>query len=404
MKEIHLTIIAESPLAIGRKKPGGSISEAQDYISGTVIRGAIAKKIIQIGGEPQPEQNDDFHQLFISDEAAIFRNAYPAPNVLPATAVSSKTNPGFKDEKEQKHGVFDTLIDRFCAEAYGQPYDPSCPVDKGRVEPYSGYYDIDQNGKYQVNSVNKRLLTRSGINRRRATTEEEILYSIEVINEKDKKKDQQEFKPVVYQSSILLENEDLSKSLEQFINHYSSDFRLGGATSRGLGKVQLQANTVESNFDLASQIKNFNQALQKRWKLWQIFGEPKEDLITNKMYFTLNLQSNAILQENWMRTTVITEKMLQQVSDFKDESLKLHVAYSSYDYLSGWNTAWGLMKDIELITNKGGVYLFSTENIVSWLPKLQGLSIKGVGDRIIEGFGQIKICDPFHLVFREDAK
>jgi CRISPR-associated protein Csx10 len=38
----------------------------------------------------------------------------------------------------------------------------------------------------------------------------------------------------------------------------------------------------------------------------------------------------------------------------KDESLHLEAAYSSYEYLSGWNAAWGLMKDVELITKKGG--------------------------------------------------
>lgn len=42
MKEIQLTIKALSPLAVGRQKPGGSISEAQDYIPGSVIRGAIS--------------------------------------------------------------------------------------------------------------------------------------------------------------------------------------------------------------------------------------------------------------------------------------------------------------------------------------------------------------------------
>ncbi len=42
MEAIELTLTAESPLAIGRQKPGGSISEAQDFIPGSVIRGALA--------------------------------------------------------------------------------------------------------------------------------------------------------------------------------------------------------------------------------------------------------------------------------------------------------------------------------------------------------------------------
>lgn len=38
METIQLTLTAQSPLAIGRQKPGGSISEAQDYIPGSVSR------------------------------------------------------------------------------------------------------------------------------------------------------------------------------------------------------------------------------------------------------------------------------------------------------------------------------------------------------------------------------
>jgi CRISPR-associated protein Csx10 len=60
------------------------------------------------------------------------------------------------------------------------------------------------------------------------------------------------------------------------------------------------------------------------------------------------------------------------------------------------------MKDVELITNKGGVYLFSTTLPDIWIDKLGELEEKGVGDRTCEGFGQIQICNQFHLVFREN--
>jgi CRISPR-associated protein Csx10 len=54
MKQIKLTITAEAPLAIGQRKPGGSVSEAMDYIPGAAIRGAIAAKILdQASSEPE---------------------------------------------------------------------------------------------------------------------------------------------------------------------------------------------------------------------------------------------------------------------------------------------------------------------------------------------------------------
>ena len=121
MKRIELTITALSPLSIGRQKPGGSVSETESYIPGSVIRGAIATHILQQAGHKDTnlaENGGDFQSLFLGENPAIFQNAYPAiaqiskdetdvvteeVRVLPATAVSSKTESGFKPKG---NGVF----------------------------------------------------------------------------------------------------------------------------------------------------------------------------------------------------------------------------------------------------------------------------------------------------------
>jgi CRISPR-associated protein Csx10 len=424
MKRIKLEITALSPLAIADKKPG-SISEAKDHIPGSVIRGTIAAQILQQSGqlnENLARDGRDFKELFLGENPAIFQNAYPAVAkkigvvaeeimVLPATAVSSKNSPGFKSDG---NGVFDTLIDRYCAELYNFPYDPSCPKYRGRVEPYSGFYS-QANKKYRNHSVSTRFLTRVGINRRRATSQEEILYSIEVLNEsflKDPDAKVKNWNPVVYRSSIMVGNDGLAGAITNYINRNSQVFRLGGATSRGLGKVAIAANIEDATSDVATRINTFNDHLKERWKLWKIFGSPKPEVSIDRTYFTLDLQSPAILTENWQRTTVISPKMLCQFVGLEDEYckmnqeerdkfLKLEVAYSSYEYLSGWNSAWGLLKDMELMTNRGGVYLFSTDRQDVWFDKLKDLELKGAGDRTCEGFGQIQICNEFHLVFRD---
>ncbi|MBW4624011.1 MAG: CRISPR-associated RAMP protein Csx10 [Brasilonema octagenarum HA4186-MV1] len=413
MKRINLEIKALSPLAIGRQKPGGSVSEAQTYIPGSVIRGAVAAHILKQANTSISE-GDNFHELFLGENPAIFQNAYPATiegdkstrvqpevKVVPATALSSKTKSGFKSKpNDPKHnGVFDTLIDRFCADRYNHLYDPNCPTDGERVDAFKGFYS-QLKGKYYSHSITTRLLTRVGINRRRSTSEERVLYSIEVLNEsQDNRK-----KPVTYTGGILVVDE-LAESLERFINNHKEDLRLGGATSRGLGRVKITANPhVEIKSKVTNQIKQFNDKLHQRWLEWnQIFGNSLQDLLENRTYFTIDLQADAIFTENWRRTTVISREMLQQFTGVSDTSLQLHAAYSSYDYLSGWNSAWGLMKDVELITEKGSVYLFSTTEKDLWLQALEDLEVKGVGDRTCEGFGSVQICNPFHLVMREEA-
>jgi CRISPR-associated protein Csx10 len=419
MQRIELEIKALSALAIARQKAGGSIGEAVDYIPGTVIRGAVAAQILDLSNgraTDLSENGGDFQALFLSDNPAIFQNAYPAlvsdgelvskdtfeeNGVLPATALSSKNNPGFKSEEDEpeKNGVFDTLIDRFCAEGYGYPYDPNCPKDGGRVDPAGISFYCKFNKKYHSLSANKRLLTRVGINRRRATSEEEILYSLEVLNESQEKKQN----PVYYRGAILVK-QDLAESLRDFIQERHQNFRLGGSTSRGLGKVEITTKQpVSAKIAVEQKLTKFTNSIQDRWQKWGVFGVPLKELPGARTYFTLDLQSDAILTENWRRTTVISEKMLQQFTQVEDPSLKLEAAYSSYDYLSGWNAAWGLMKDVELITNKGSVYLFSTTQREIWDNVLGELEVRGVGDRTCEGFGQIQICNQFHNVFREEA-
>ncbi|KPQ40168.1 MAG: CRISPR-associated RAMP protein, Csx10 family [Phormidium sp. OSCR] len=410
MKQIQLTITAKSALAIGRKKPG-SVSEAADFIAGSVIRGAIAGHLLRAHpNNSQPQPGDDFSRLFVEDKAAIFQNAYPsltadsAVDLLPVTAVSAKAKPGFKPKG---YGVFDTLIDRFCAEACGQLYDPNCPQaaekGEGRVEPFSGFYNKTRQG-YQTLSVPKRLLTRVGINRRRATAEEQILYSLEVLDDY-----REDGEPVVYRGGILLEEDSLADALSQFINQNRQRFRLGGSASRGLGQVEIQATAVPWQSNLKPRLKQFNQLLQQRWQLWtslypgrsRSVREPRS--LPQRNYFTLNLQSDAILRQNWRRTTVITAEDLKQLTGVSDDSLTLHNAYSSFDTVSGWNSAWGFMKDVELTTTKGGLYLFGTNHLDAWSEALSQLEYKGIGDRTLEGFGQVKVCHEFHQVFRENA-
>jgi CRISPR-associated protein Csx10 len=410
MKEIQLTIKALSPLAIGRQKPGGSISEAQDYIPGSVIRGAVAGQMLRQSNADPDQPGGDFQTLFVDEGAAVFSNAYPTAEgqrsqVLPATVVSSKTAPGFKADKADNGGVFDTLIDRFCAEGFGHIYDPNCPKDGGRVEPYGGFYSRE--GKqYRSHSVETRLLTRVGINRRRSTAQEQVLYSIEAISEKRKIKkedsDEKEWKPSLFSSSIYLEDAELAELLKQYLD--SKHLRLGGSASRGLGKVEVQSEVKDYQADTDSRIDAFNTRLRKRWKEWDsIFGSPQNPLPEGHQFFTLDLQADAILTEQWRRTTVISPAMLCAMARVEDSDLQLHATYSSYDYRSGWNAAWGLMKDVELVTNKGAVYLFSTPSLEKWKPALKELEHRGVGERIPEGFGQVQVCSDFHQVFREEA-
>lgn len=448
MQQIQLLITAKAPLAIARQKIGSSISDVETYIPGSVLRGAIAGLMLR---QAQAEEKDfsqeadsDFKTLFI-DNQAVFHNAYPAVTedlrlhsnirVMPATALSSKNASGFKPKK---NGVFDTLIDRFCADAYGQIYDPNCPTDGDRVDPFKGFYSLrycfvlligllllaDEESSNQASqetltwvltslmrvkqlcyynhSATSRLLTRVGINRRRGTAEDQVLYSLQVLNE-TKRKDKQ-VKDMVFAGSIWICDE-LAEEFCNYLEQQSQHIRVGGSASRGLGKIEIQPTLVDHQSTVGQRMKDFNAVLKNRWERWTIFGTQPNIDIQTRYFFTLDLQSDAILVEQWQRTMVISPTMLQQAVGRTSGDLQLHASYSSYGYRSGWNTAWGLHKDMELTTDRGSVFLFSIDKSdqAAWETALEDLEIWGIGNATTEGFGQVKVCDEFHNVLREAA-
>lgn len=446
MTWIELTITALSPLAVGRQKPGGSVSEAENYIPGSVIRGAIAGQILRSANQRNTDLSQhggDFQALFLDPEAAIFQNGYPAIarlsaqeaafvedpiRVLPATALSSKNNGGFKvsgkPDDEQKGGVFDTLIDRYCAEDCSQIYDPSCPHDQGRVEPYGGFYSYTNDAsvphRYRSHSTTTRFLTRVGINRRRATAQDQMLYSIEVLNESFPRNTQAKYPKweyFAYRSHIWVDDDQLAQSLQDYINRHRDTFRIGGGASRGLGRSTLSARMIQPRTaDLQQRLQSFNAKLQERWQLWSIFrpddssqtSQGQDDWPGNRTFFTLDLQSEAILSEHWQRTMVIHPSLLSGLHSMANADLQLLASYSSYGYRTGWNAAWGLMKETELITNGGSTFLFSVDipkawENPDWIAAIETLETQGIGDRTAEGFGQIRICDEFHTIVRENA-
>jgi CRISPR-associated protein Csx10 len=438
MNCIELTIKAQAPLAIGRQKPGGLVSESENYIPGSNIRGAIAGHILRAANQRNADLSSnggDFQSLFLDPDIAIFQNAYPAIariskselacvhdpiRVLPATALSSKENGGFKmheqPEPEQAGGVFDTLLDRYCAEQCEQVYDPSCPRDRGRVEPYGGFYSrTDQSLKkgeyrYRRHGATTRFLTRVGINRRRATAQDEMLYGIEVLNEsflRDTKDKYPKWEYHTYRGYIWLQDTKLAHTLQTYINHHAQTFRIGGSVSRGLGRVILEANLQSPASNVQTRVQNFNTKLRERWQLWSTLLSGDRAL-PDRTFFAIDLQSEAILAENWQRTMVIVPSMLSDINGMQNVDLHLHASHASYDYRNGWNAAWGLMKETELITNCGSAFLFSINTPDAWKNKnwvavLEDLETRGIGDRTAEGFGQVRICDEFHTIVRENA-
>jgi CRISPR-associated protein Csx10 len=93
--------------------------------------------------------------------------------------------------------------------------------------------------------------------------------------------------------------------------------------------------------------------------------------------------------------------VLCDITGVADESLRLLRSYVSYDYRGGWHTGQRMPKDTELVTRSGGVFVFHTADLTAWLAPLAALEVHGIGERTAEGFGEVRICDVFHVEGRE---
>ena len=388
--ELLIRITLESPILPGGRKPTGQASEAVQHIRGGLIRGAIAQAWLADLENNEPDA--DFQQLFLNKKAGIFRNCYPGANVLPATAVSCKDFSGFlKEGDEEKHGTFDTLLERLVSEKAESMYQPNCPCCSGRVESQGGFYE-HVGTSYEKRALNTRLLTRVAINRQRKVAEDELLYHLTAIDPLTA-----EGKAVTLQGSTRVPSDLVSKVADTLQKHVR---RLGGGTSRGLGQVRVKATKPSNSDSLEDHISEFNEELKRLWEAYHLEMDAFKGT-----YFSVNLQSDTILtaKDGWQRSMVLTAPMLQKIADCKTE-VTLIRSFASYDYVSGWNAAWELPKEVDLVTRMGSVFVFHTPDIEAWKSYLKRLEETSIGNRREEGFGQILICDPFHLHTREQVK
>ena len=386
--ELTIEVTLQSPLTAGGRKPTGQTVETVRYVRGGLIRGAVSKAWLAAAENGEPDA--DFRQLFLNDESGIFRNCYPAANVLPATAVGCKDFSGFLCEGDsEKHGIFDTLLEQLASAQANWLVSPNCPQCGGRVEAQTGFYAQRNDGFYERKTVNTRLLTRAAINRHRKVAEEELPYHLTAIDAVVKGSENVRLHGSArVPSSVACR---VAETLQKQVH------RLGGGTSRGLGCVKVQVQQCERPDTLAERIHDFNTRLQEIWEAYRHLPSVEMGALEGT-YFSIDLQADArlIAEDGWQRSMVLTAPMLQQITDC-DTQVELVRSFAHYDYVSGWNAAWGLPKETALVTQMGSVFVFHTPDIDAWMPVLKRLEEQGIGARREEGFGQLVICAPFHL-------
>lgn len=402
MKRYHVYARLESPLVIRRERQS-SRSEGAQSITGTLLRGAFAQAYLQHSGAPDAV----FTRLFLEDEVCRFGPLDPADRVFPLTASSCKRQPGFVEDG--KHGVIDrlaSLLGRRLSQS--QARRERCPQCDQDLKAHSGFWSLTADGRP---TEPKRLWRRTmavhvGIDRLTHTAAETVLFHLPVF---EPQVSLGEPEPILH--GWIDADDNSLNILQGLLQQEEHILRIGHARTRGYGRVHVtlgeEIPASEAEFDGFSQqmLERVAPALRERGRYF---------------LFTLSLPTGAILVDQLLRYTLDPAGMVSwlpplpppdpAVGVFDAPSLAFEggrlwcvAAVAQHERLRGWNVAHGLPRQDEWMVSRGSVYAYLYEGDPSgWAAlqaKLRQLQASGLGARRNEGFGQVVICDDFHLRF-----
>jgi CRISPR-associated protein Csx10 len=419
MARIEVSVSAESPLSLGTTKAyGGTLIATAHYIGGGHLRGALGAVKQYLPGDEQEEID---HLLGTPDrQGIVFPNCYPSmgnpTHPVPLTAYSCKRAGGFKSAErggEKNHGVADTLLMQlaydYVAGGVGDwkiplPFRYRCPECGNRTEPHGRagpqkrFVEYGGPDKHKQPVVSFHRQTRVAINRTRQTAEESQLYSVQAIDE----------------GSAFFGMTEVDDRFAKLACKWLERIeRIGGRTSRGFGRVQVKAVEGKPGPDLAGRLGSFN-SLYRRFEseLTRIAHEPLP--ARSHTLFTIDLRSDALLRtQEGLPTLTLTGRMLRDalfelsprgevIESLNRTGPELIAQYTQPKYVSGWQTIWKLPKEVLLASSMGGLYVFAADtsapSAMDLLAKaLKMLEAQGIGEMREDGYGQITVCDPFHL-------
>ncbi|MBI3248496.1 MAG: CRISPR-associated RAMP protein Csx10 [Deltaproteobacteria bacterium] len=431
---IPVKIEAKSPINVGARRPYGYITETTSYIPAGVIRGSFATFLHR--GNPSL-----FASLFQPADVLRFSDFYPVhpfiaygglesrlPSALPVTAVTCKHYPGFRTQQEYLkrshpqevsshpvHGVFDTLLVELAYDLLRFPQKPLrhlCPCCRevpaeefeGHLQAlyplsrppaqfdFASHRPIDR-GIFFRQSVDLYHLGRTAINRARQTVQEGMLYALAVIPE-----------GTTFMGWVGFPAGTNNSLHEQVLDTLKELSAVGADATAGLGQVsittfpqgQKQTTSVERVEECT---RDFNQALHlaRTWCL-SMYGGKETGPDADGVYFTVDLQSPAVFFGKLGEPTVhLTADLLSHYCK-GTYTFQPVATFVRHQFVGGWSLAWQLPKEMRLAVQAGSVFVFKVKELTSdLLSAFTRLEEEGMGEYREEGFGQVRICHPFHL-------
>ncbi|HBJ36649.1 MAG TPA: hypothetical protein DDZ51_18210 [Planctomycetaceae bacterium] len=416
MPRYRLTATPLDPIT-QRKSRQSQVSAGLTSISGTTLRGALAKEFIDLYGDGDAR----FGELFLDEDATRFGTLTPWPRSIPLTATSCKRFPGFADDQPRGHGVIDQLWMRVAEQVSGGPLSAAqldlwlycqSPLEAGgrcgaAMKPFSGGWQWDEDSSTATTHKKPAALVNAhvGIDRATGTASPSIFYTLCAIDA-----------PQQAWLGYVDATPHSRTQLDELLQRSHGRIRVGHAKTRGYGRIQLQLD--EQADDNSA---NDQTAAWTRWSdsLRQFLGQtlaPKQtQAYENCTFFSLTFPAGAIFVDSFLRysldpattTTwlpglreVDAETLWRNLESLPEAMLTNVTAVTRHELVRGWNAAHGLPRQDDYAVAAGAVYVYAYRGDPAWLwAQLQAIQTSAIGLRRNEGFGQVLVCDPFHQLF-----
>jgi CRISPR-associated protein Csx10 len=391
---LDVTITALAPLAFPERKAGTQFRTSLPYVPGATLYGALGSLCY----DPELFTHLRCHNAY----PAFAEDSWVRP--LPATAIQPKGD---------KNVMADALVERVCWEIQQPPaliYAPTDPAGRPWEAVGRTFYTLPAEQEpsnkadnkvphralrsIEKRTVQQRVLTRVAINRRRGTAQEGMLYSPLVLNEVTYNNESKQKQQTMFRGSIVIPEES-APLVEQ---HLADIDFLGGRQSSGLGHVALTASPIEAESPQAIQqrVERMTEHFAAQAELYEQLGGEQFKVGT---IFTVNLLSDAILlEQGWLPTQELSAAMLKEATGIDATLLR---SFTMTAVVGGWNVSWQRPKPSDIAVSMGSVYVFRTKNSPDY-KQLARLQLDGIGERRAEGYGQVRICDEFHLDTRRE--
>jgi CRISPR-associated protein Csx10 len=245
------------------------------------------------------------------------------------------------------------------------------------------FYSGDQAGYYEAIRPKRRQITQTAIDPRRETASPANLFTVEAMEEGQ-----------TFAGYFTLGDSAAEKEFSETVCCQGSHLRLGYGRTRGLGLTEVEICKVEEPVP-------WRQTLPERLQAFNELAHQERCRVSvGQTLFALTLLADAVVLDPFFRplTSLDGATLGREIHPALADA-QLILAFADTRLVAGWSSPQGLPVAPDQAIAAGSVFVFTTtlsQTDLAALFTTTEVERRGIGERTIEGCGQVAVCHPFH--------